>query len=428
MAQQPEIRPPAQVKRFILCFDGTWNTPEDQTNVSRMYAEIADQHAGCDDQLKFYDAGVGTSEGSKLTGGALGWGIDYSILQGYCWLINEYIGYSDATPPAAEADGQCFAAGPDIFIFGFSRGAFAARSLAGLINRCGVLKRKLFEGPVNPITKKKVDRATPDSPLVRDAWKLYQRHFDDGVDSRLQEPCVKLREASAIPVKIKFLGVWDTVGALGVPMFSKTWLARTKYGFHDMSLGRVIENAYHAVAIDEQREDYQVALWDATHPCGTQVVEQRWFPGAHANVGGGYQDDLLPDPPLRWMAEKALRHGLEFTDQSQLQLGKLTCKAALPSEFSLRGDEYLSPVRDSYAEFLHGVYRGLRTVATKGRYYRPMLTQGINETIDETAHLKWSAQPTYRPPNFANAGRSDFTPGPLPGIALTAGQARAGRT
>jgi hypothetical protein len=227
----------------------------------------------------------------------------------------------------------------------------------------------------------------------------------------MQPPCVAYRQQHCWNVKVKMLGVWDTVGALGVPAFSNRPLARAKYGFYDTSLGRVIECAYHAVAIDEQRQDYQVTLWEAKHPVGTREVEQRWFPGAHANVGGGYQDDLLPDPPLKWIAEKALALGLEFTDEFEMRLGRAQCKNALPEDFKLRGDEYLSPVRDSYKEFLRGIYRFVRTIALRGRYYRPMLVGGVGETVDETAHMKWAADPHYRPKNLAFAGRRDVEPG-----------------
>ncbi|MGH7962276.1 MAG: phospholipase effector Tle1 domain-containing protein [Candidatus Binatia bacterium] len=120
-----------QLKRLILCFDGTWNTPEDQTNVSRIYAAIADQHAGCGSQLKFYDPGVGTSTGSRLRGGVLGRGLDNNLLEGYCWLINEYQPSAAVPPPEPEADGEVFEAGPDIFIFGFSRGAYTYTGRVG---------------------------------------------------------------------------------------------------------------------------------------------------------------------------------------------------------------------------------------------------------------------------------------------------------
>lgn len=383
-----------KVKRLILCFDGTWNTPEDQTNVSRIYAAVGDQHSGCKSQLKFYDSGVGTTRRDRFRGGVLGRGLDENILEGYCWLIEQYLFYGRGEP---ESDGEVFDLGPDIFIFGFSRGAFTARSLAGLVNRCGIPKREQFQTEGG--------HSTVDSPLVREAWKLYQEDLPS--EARKHEKARSFRATNSYDAKIKFLGVWDTVGALGVPMFSRSIFARAKYGFHDMKLGRVIERAFHAMAIDEQREDYRVSLWRERHSVGTQSLEQRWFPGAHANVGGGYEDDLLPDPPLKWMAERAIAAGLEFTDEMGMKLGSPGCKNALPDDFKLRGDEYLSPVRDSYADFLHGVYRVGRALIFKGRYARPMLVEGIAETIDETANMKWAADHRYRPVNFAAAGRSD---------------------
>jgi uncharacterized protein (DUF2235 family) len=395
------------IKRLVLCFDGTWNTPEDQTNVSRLYAAIADIHGGCQGQLKFYDTGVGTVTGSRLTGGTLGWGLDENILQGYCWLINEFLPFAGVPRAEPEADGEVFDVGPDIFIVGFSRGAYTARSLAGLINRCGLPRKELFAGEKNLITGKVDDRANTKSKIVRCAWDLYRLRFPKGVDGRAQTECAAYRKENCWNVKVRMLGVWDTVGALGVPALSNRPFARAKYGFYDTSLGRVIEYAYHAVAIDEQREDYQVTLWEAVHPVGTREVEQRWFPGAHANVGGGYQDDLLPDPPLKWIADQALKHRLEFTHEFQAQLGAARCQNALPDAFKLRGDEYLSPVRDSYKEFLRGIYRFFRTVALRGRYYRPMLIGGVGETIDETAHMKWASDAQYRPKNLAFAGRRD---------------------
>lgn len=426
MADQPVVADGNGIRRLVLCFDGTWNTPEDQTNVSRIYAAIADVHAGCKDQLKFYDTGVGTNSGSRVTGAAFGWGLDENILQGYCWLINEYQPLRGVPPRAPEADGEVFETGPDIFIFGFSRGAYTARSLAGLINRCGLPRRELFAGEVDPATGRVEGRAHTKSTIVRRAWELYREKFAAGIEGRRQPPLVAFRRDHSRNVKVRFLGVWDTVGALGVPMFSNNALARLRYGFHDTGLGRVVECAYHAVAIDEQREDYEVTLWDRKHEY-TRDVEQRWFPGAHTNVGGGYQDDLLPDPPLKWIAEKAIAEGLEFTDEVRMRVGELRCKRALPEDFKLRGNEYLSPVRDSYAEFLLGIYRIGRALRPNGgRYYRPMLVRGVGETIDESAHMKWSADHAYRPPNFAYAGRADMGASAAAPVAVTAGRTQSG--
>ena len=314
----------AQVQRLIVCFDGTWNTPEDHTNIARIYSAIADASSGCRHQLKFYDPGVGTAADDQFMGGVIGWGLDRNILEGYCWLINQYA----ASGTRAGEDGEEFDAGPDVFIFGFSRGAYTARSLGGLMNRCGILKSAQFASEPQGL-------AHPDAPLVREAWLLYRRKFSADVESRYEPECVDFRRRHSWNAKVKFIGVWDTVGALGVPMFSNSVLARAKYGFHDTALGRVVENAFHAVAIDEQREDYAATLW--TTKRHSQNVAQRWFPGAHANVGGGYEGDHLPEPPMAWIAGRAMDVGLEFKH---------------PIEFRLRGNEHL--LRS--ARFVRGVH------------------------------------------------------------------------
>jgi hypothetical protein len=202
--------------------------------------------------------------------------------------------------------------------------------------------------------------------------------------------------------------VWDTVGALGIPRFRAPipLPVGTDCRFHDTRLGRVIETAYHAVAIDEQRRDCDAILWTA--PSGrlwAREVEQRWFPGAHANVGGGYAGDLLCDPPLLWMAQKAAAQGLIFNDNAG-------CVAGAPAAFALDGSEYLSPVRDSYAEFLGGLYRIASPVIDGGRHIRTMMVaaEGVNQTVDPTAWMKWDADSGYRPVNLARCGRAASDP------------------
>src|SRR5689334_16573252 len=171
-------------RRLALCFDGTWNTYNSHTNVSRIFEAIADRNCGCDHQLKFYDEGVGTTLGTKIRGGMFGVGLSDNILAGYCWLSNHY----QPGPLQTEADdasGERFSAGDEIFIFGFSRGAYTARSLGGLVNRCGIIKRSQFGGVP----------ATPDSPLVQQAWELYQQSSfpDSPPESRLSKACTDFR-------------------------------------------------------------------------------------------------------------------------------------------------------------------------------------------------------------------------------------------
>lgn len=408
-------------RRLILCFDGTWNGHENQTNVARLYDAIADYKCGCDHQQKYYDEGVGTTPKSKFRGGIFGTGMEENILEGYCWLIRE-LGRKDWAPQAerADADGQTFHVGPDIFLFGFSRGAYTARSLGGMINRCGVLRLDLLDlrddkgEKIESPTLKQIRKA----PRVQEAWDLYRKTFPHGDEVRLLQPVKDFRKAHSWTVTIKFIGVWDTVGARGLPMtrsgLTAIWNNR-KYAFHDTALGRTVENAYHAMAIDEHREDYDIALWTAKHKKaqdGTieQKVEQRWFPGAHSNVGGGYEDDLLADAPLEWMSQRAIECGMQFIrNPAETDRHAKNCATVLPADFALTGDEHRWPVRDSFAEFGYGLYAAYKRAVNgvfvaSGRHFRQVLVHGIEERVDVTATLKMSSDPNYRPRNLALAG------------------------
>jgi len=411
------------VKRLVACFDGTWNTERSNTNVSRMFKAIGDETNGCPDQRRFYDEGVGTSFGERIKGGVLGIGLDRNIRQGYAWLATHF-----PAPGASARDPQGFAAGPDIYLFGFSRGAFTARSLGGLINYLGLPRLETVPAP-DP------DAAPEDHPLVARAWSLYKARPTPAerekiargtADARLRRKVDEHDRAAddfriaraAYPVRIHYLGVWDTVGALGIPrVLDYPWIPRfsTKYLFHDTRLGRCVRHAYHAMAIDEHREPYATTLWTGRERT-TEEVEQRWFPGAHSNVGGGYANDRLPAPPLAWLAEKAAQKGLQFVNDRAIEdpatAQVLPAIDRPPAAFDLDGREHLAPVRDSYAEFLLGTYAVLRSLpGARGRVYRRMLveTDGIAQRVDITAFSKLAADPEYRPPNLAEAGRLDVS-------------------
>ena len=403
------------VRRLVACFDGTWNNDRSNTNVSRLFRKVSDASNGCPDQLRFYDEGVGTRFGERIRGGVLGMGLDRNIRQGYAWLASNFV----ASEAAAATDG--FVAGPDIYLLGFSRGAFTARSLGGLINYLGLPKLANPPPAGTPLA---------DHPQVKAAWELYanrptaaqseqikQGNISDDLAAHLKAVAAFRATQATYPVRIHFVGVWDTVGALGIPrVLDYSWLPRPsdKYVFHDTSLGRCVRFAYHAVAIDENREAYCVTLWTAREPT-TEEVEQRWFPGAHADVGGGYDDDLLPDAPLGWIAAKAALRGLCFVNDRQLPDPAGTVVPYLtraPAAFDLDGREYLSPVHDSYGEFMLGAYRLLRSLpGAGGRVYRRMLVEadGIFQSVDPPAHQTVDADPNYRPPNLAQAGRPDVS-------------------
>jgi uncharacterized protein (DUF2235 family) len=265
-------------RRIIVCADGTWNKPDraaEVSNVVRVARSVLPHDAQGTTQMVYYHSGVGERGGiwDHLTGGALGAGLSANIKDLYLFLICNYH------------------PGDELFLFGFSRGAYTARSLAGLIRNCGILKAE------------HIDR-------YDDAYKLYR---DDKKDTEPDgERAKRFRGSYSWPdFNIRFIGVWDTVGALGLPVVGLRFWTRKKFAFHDVSLSRSVDFAYHALAIDERRPPFQPTLWQQ-HPAAptSQVLEQAWFPGVHADVGGSYPQTGLSDGALRWMCDRAEKAGL----------------------------------------------------------------------------------------------------------------------
>jgi uncharacterized protein (DUF2235 family) len=367
----------AEVKRIALFLDGTWNNVQDNTNVWRLKCLCLQSS----EQLVYYSAGVGTQTGEHLSGGMFGIGINEEVTNAYEWLLEHY-----------EPDAQ-------IFIFGFSRGAFTARSLAGFISKCGLLK------PGSPVSLKQLYER------YRKGTAQSVRALGRVAATELSQEDQWIKEYSrAIP--IWFQGVWDTVGALGIPLPYMPKVSRADFAFLETDLRINYTHAYHALAIDEHREAFAPTLWtkvtpkvgDTYPPRTIDKVEQRWFVGAHANVGGGYENDLLAQIPLSWLMNKAVGHGLVFRDTVVID-----------------GDENICPIHDSLAEMAHGIYE----VLTFGKhYYRPIgvepsdvgdaVTTTINETIDGTVFDRWRIDPTYRPNNLSEwATRRKIDPGAL---------------
>lgn len=325
-------------KKLVLCFDGTWNAMIDNpgeetdtnTNVAKMYSSITQS----DEQLVMYDSGVGSQWYDRVVGGGIGLGIETNIKQGYAWLADNY------------------EAGDDIYLFGFSRGAYTARSLAGLLFRCGLLPK---------------DNASRIN--IELAYQKYENH----TIGKLADWFLSSK-ASIVP--IKFVGVWDTVGALGLPI-ELLGVSDQLYAYHDVDFHENVQNAYHAVAVDEHRSIFNVTLWDP--PSQTLAnIEQRWFIGAHADVGGGYTDlRQWPRHTLRWMQEKAQACGLELTLVEPPVL------------------DYAVGVHDSYSEFLKGKFS-----LKYDRLYRKFgETQFGNEVLDDSVKEKMRLDDSYRPGN-----------------------------
>jgi uncharacterized protein (DUF2235 family) len=259
-------------RRIAFCADGTWDTVTNDTNVYRISKAIV---AIPGEQYSFYDDGVG-SDGTpiqKLLGGAFGAGLFQKIKDGYSSISSVY------------------EAGDEVFIFGFSRGAYTARSLAGMIAACGLPTKN------------------PDSNLVNTAFQAYRNK-----DQRAAI-LATLGAYGLVPATMTMVGVWDTVGSLGIPAIFGA-VSPLLYGFLDTNLTPKILNAYHAVAIDERRAEFPATLWTSA-PAQGQTLEQVYFCGVHCDVGGGYADDAgtgtaLSDITFSWMLAKAQALGLVF--------------------------------------------------------------------------------------------------------------------
>lgn len=349
-------------RRLVVSFDGTWNTPGDDgdigkngvTNVWRLHQAIADGGADGVPQLAHYEAGVGTRWYNRLPGGTFGAGLSRIIREGYRFLVDTY------------------QEGDRLYVFGFSRGAYSARSLVGMLRNVGLLQKEHRR-------------------RIGEAEQLY-RARDEGADAPNAQA---FRQKFSHEVDVQCLGVWDTVGALGVPINSFDWFNRRYYEFHDTELSGIVRHAYHAVAIDEHRASYDATLWDPKDK-PRQTVEQAWFVGAHCNVGGGYPDNRLADLPLLWMAERAEIAGLHLDH------------ARLPA----RPDPLAAEPVDSYKAFLGGAYSRFAD-----RRFRPLgRTAFGNESVHPSVVERLAKDTRYRPHNPAQTNLEGVRlrqPGPL---------------
>ena len=352
------------VKRIVICCDGTWNTPHqpNPTNVIKFARAVLP--TGADDmaQVVFYDPGVGTESGwwDKIRGGVLGKGLDKNIEDAYRFLALNY-----------EPDDQ-------IYLLGFSRGAYTARSLAGMLHNCGLLRKIHLDQYLT-------------------AFKLYQSRGGHPKSLEAKE----FRQRFSQEAAIKFIGVWDTVGAMGIPV-GGFGFAKNRYQFHDVKLSRDVQNAFHAVSIDEKRKAFKPALWMSNDPEGTpssgtgnqevdpseggddpevksltERVEQVWFAGYHSDVGGGSDDHKLSDHAFTWLQEKA--HECDLTvDQGYL-------------------DKHIDPdPKGPTHDSLKWWYKPF------GKWIRPMGLK-LNEAVHPGVLTKFESQgPDYRPSNLVD--------------------------
>ena len=342
-------------KLLVVCCDGTWNTPDQMghpTNVTKMTRAILPRAADGSVQTVYYDEGVGTGNRlDRFLGGTLGVGLGLNVQQAYRFLALNY------------------EPGDKIAMFGFSRGAFTVRSLAGLVGLVGLLRKG-------------------DLDKMPDVWSYYRTKPADRRDEMVNGEWIADRRPA-----IDLLGVWDTVGALGIPGNVLGKIGRRKHEFHDVTLGAKVLRAYQALAIDEHRRSFVPAVWDTSAPREGQEVEQVWFVGAHSNVGGGYPDALLSDQAFLWMIAKA-RPLITFDEDYIKRRVK-----------ELAEDKAEGILVDSRT----GVWKFLgRTLRTIGTFASETLHPSVGARRNRRDPLKDGEDAPYRPYPYSSKNLEDY--------------------
>ena len=284
------------MKTLVICCDGTWNKPDQKaggrvtpTNVVKLSHCLDKVDQDKNVQEVYYHTGVGTDGDwlDKFWGGAMGAGLDGIILSAYSWLCRHW-----------EPDSR-------LFLFGFSRGAYTVRSLTGVIRKCGLLN---LEG-------------LPESEKWERLTQVFQTVYRQKKDPNLGLKYLPDAGPASEKVKISFLGVWDTVGSLGIPddMGLLNLLDNpARYQFHDTDLSPQVQVSRQALAMDEMRSSFAPTKWSNVPP--TADCQQIWFPGCHSDVGGGFAETGLSDGALKWMIEEAAKVGLGFRTSSVAQI------------------------------------------------------------------------------------------------------------
>lgn len=334
------------MKRLVCSMDGTWNDDVEalpSTNVAKLTRAVLPFDDRGIRQLVRYVAGIPASqEGSMSFEEASGSEIGERIRAAYQFLSNTY------------------EPGDEIYLFGFSRGAYEARSLASFIALFGIARKDA-------------------SFSIEDAWQLYrlsERRRDFNAVAELSDAC-------HYPVRIRCIGVWDTVEYAGTSRWSWGWL-RGKRSYHDIRWHDTVDVTLHALAIDETRRAFRPAMFTLDPDIALpphQHVEQAWFAGSHGDVGGGWPETELADVALLWMAAK-----IRSTTDLALDIEKLQ-RETRPDPL---GVQHAPETGWRYALGLRFPY--LRLIQDDSRVFKSRRTSklpngqaSLNETVDESA-------------------------------------------
>ncbi len=326
-------------KNIVVFSDGTGQEGGKgaNTNIYKLFNMIEDRTSK---QISFYDPGLG-SGWRKVSGNVGGAGISKNIKQCYSFIYEHY------------------EAGDQIFLFGFSRGAATVRSLSSFIDYFGMLPRSRPE-------------------LVDEAYKIYKIRDKD---KRKREAEQFVSRHHTMWTKIKFLGCFDTVAALGVPFKPASvfidYVPGLKHRFHDLRLSKSVQNAYQALAIDDERLTFHPKLWDVSdNP--EQSIKQVWFCGMHTDVGGGYDIQELSDIPLEWMRDMATDHGLLIYENHGIKIN---------------GDVN-GHMHNSRGSFLTGIYRKKQRSWPSDRTDKPIVHESV---LNRRNNVHNDDTPTYKP-------------------------------
>lgn len=356
------------MKRFVICLDGTWNNASKEnerddgskvfrpTNVLKMARATEKYDSNGNLQITYYDEGVGAMNrapnmrtkmvrffDNKL-GGGWGAGFEVNIEEAYTFLANNY----------DHAD--------EVFIFGFSRGASQARSLCNLIEWAGGFPAKNDVYYIPRIVTAYLEAKGQGSVKT----------LIDEINLRRTQRNDQPLEPFLVP-KMAFLGVWDTVLALGSRIQAREGSSNESVRFHTPATPpRSVRTIRHALAIDEQRHDFQAEIFDGPGEC--RDFEQRWFAGVHSNVGGGLMDDSLANCALLWMVEQAAACGLAL-NPAYLKFFRCYAagKASEKTVFYKAGDTLMRPIRG---------FQGIR-----------QLTSAAGSTLDKSVLTRLNANP-----------------------------------
>ena len=440
-------------QRLVVCLDGTWNNRDDGTNVIHHFALAVerpwpDANGKCN-QTRYYDEGVGTGVLDGITGGGLGFGLEANVRAAYDWLVEHY------------CEGDNPADSDEIYIFGFSRGAYTARSLIGFIGTFGLLRRgapisvnqlwdeycllgRKREGRTSfwdgifgedPVNIRRIN------DLIVDPWNIdkFEARRKNGAQAEINRmrgqlvddlnTAERLLVRWSRRIRITYLGIYDTVGAMGIDALAIPGLKSKLAMHHNLRATTLVQHCRHALALDEHRssfnhtplthfighgedeednqrmamkDDQATTYWAQRRAMWRRKIEQCWFAGAHSNIGGGYPDNELAQLPLEWLLEGARNAGLECSD--------ITFSA--PASMPKPRDSYAEFAKPFWSEIIRGkrFYRQIdpapevRASVRKSKDKKKRLwghsIESINEQFDKNV-LSWAATvDDYQPPNL----------------------------